>query len=81
MPETQEKKAVYSLAFNVYAHGDNMFSARMLKLKDSKVTEWKHGVATSLGHAIASAENLMSAYALYEHETPAEKFYEEATIV
>jgi hypothetical protein len=71
----------YSLAFNVHPHGDNLFSASILKLKEGKVTEWKHGTGTTLGHAIAIAESLLSAYALYAHETKAEDFYDEAQII
>lgn len=79
MPET--KQAVYSLAVAVYNHGDNLYSAQIIKLKEGKISEWKHGVETSLGHAIAIAENLLSAYAVCAHEVPAEKFYDQVTVV
>jgi len=78
---TETKKSTAYLAFSVYAHGDNLFSACMTKIKDGKISEWKHGTGTTLGHAIAIAENLLSAYALYAHETSAEDFYDEAIIV
>jgi hypothetical protein len=81
MNETKEKVAVYSLAFGVLPHGDNLFSAQLFKLKDGKVTEWKHGIPTMLGHAIAIAENLMAGYALVAHEVSAVKFYDDVTVV
>jgi len=78
---TETKEAVYSLAFSVYAHGDNLFSAQITKIKDGKVAEWRHGTGTSLGHAIAVAENLMSGYALYAHEVSPLEFYNDAVII
>lgn len=79
--ETKEKKAVYDLVFGIHVNGDNLFSAKMVKLKDGKISEWKHGNGTSLGHAIATAENIMAGYALVAHEMSAEEFYREAAIV
>jgi hypothetical protein len=81
MAETMEKKAVYDLAFGVYPHGDNLFSAKIIKIKDGKVTEWRHGTGTSLGHACAMAENLLSGYALVAHETSAISFYDDARLM
>lgn len=81
MENTKEKKAVYNLAFGVYAHGDNLFSACVYKLKEGKVSEWKHGNGTLLGHAIAMSEELMAGYALYAHEVNAEDFYNDAIVL
>lgn len=78
---TETKQDMYTLAFGVLSHGDNLFSAQIIKLKNGKTSEWKHGVGTTLGHAIAIAENLMSSYALYAHERSAEQFYDEAYII
>lgn len=78
---TETKKAVYMLAFNVYPEGDNLFSACIIKLKDGKVSEWRRGVATTLGHASSIAENLLSAHTLYMHEQDAESFYRDANLV
>ena len=82
MEQTKEKKlSTYTLAFGVYPHGDNLFSACVYKFKDGKISEWKHGNGTLLGHAIAIAEELMSGYALYAHEIKAEDFYNDAVII
>lgn len=79
--QTETKSSTAYLTFGVYPHGDNLFSACVTKIKDRKVSEWKHGNGTTLGHAIAIAEGLMSAYALYQHEVSAEAFYNDAVIV
>ena len=79
--ETKEKKSTYTLAFGVYPDGDNLFSACVYKIKDGKVSEWKHGNGTLLGHAIAISEELMGAYVLYAHEIKAEDFYNDAVII
>ena len=64
------KTEVYSIAVGVYNHGNDLYSAKLIKMKEGKISEWKHGVETSLGHAIAIAENLLSAYAVQAHEVP-----------
>lgn len=79
MPET--KTDTYSIAVGVHPHGDNLYSAKLIKLKEGKISEWKHGVETSLGHAIAIAENLLAAYSIQAHEVPAEKFYDQVTVI
>lgn len=81
MPEVKEKAAVYDLAFGVYPHGDNLFSAKIIKIKDGKVSEWRHGTGTSLGHACAMAENLLSGYALVAHEVSAQNYYQDARLM
>jgi hypothetical protein len=81
MNELEIKKAVYDLAFGVYAHGDNLFSAKMMKMRDGKVTEWKHGNGTTLGHAAAIAEGLLSGYAVCAHEVTAADYYDNATVI
>jgi hypothetical protein len=80
MQDTQIKTG-YELAFGVYPHGNNLFSAKIIKLKDGKLSEWRHGTGTSLGHACAMAENLLSGYALVAHETSAESFYDAARLI
>lgn len=82
MNETQDKKMTFSLAFGVHEHGDNLFSAKIMKLRsDGKVTEWKHGNGTLLGHATAIASSLLDAYAVCAHEVPAEQFYNDVTVI
>lgn len=79
--EIQHKKAIYDLAFGVHVEGNNTFSAKMIKLKDGKISEWKHGNGTSLGHAVAIAEGLLTGYALVAHEVSAEQYYDEARVI
>lgn len=81
MNETPTKKAVVEIAFAVHAEGDNLFSAKILKMKDGKVTEWKRGNGTTLGHAAAITEGLVSGYAVCAHEVSAEDFYNNTNIV
>ncbi len=81
MPETQEKKAVYDLAFGVHVHGDNLYSAKILKYKDGKINEWKHGEGTSLGHALNIAEDMMGSYVVQAIEKSPEQFYNEIRVI
>ena len=66
---------VASLAFRVKSHGDNLFSAEMLLLLGDVVVEKRHGVATTLGHAIGAADDLMDGWAFSEIETKAEDYF------
>jgi hypothetical protein len=69
--------AVVSLAFRVKDRGDNLYSAEMLLLHDNKVVSARNGVATTLGHAIGMADDLMDGWAFSQVETKPEKFFEE----
>lgn len=64
-----------SLAFRVKAHGDNLFSAEMLLIKDNQVAETRYGPGTTLGHAIAAADDLMDGWAFSEIEQKAEDYF------
>jgi hypothetical protein len=64
-----------SLAFRVKAHGDNLFSAEILMLADDIVIESRHGIATTLGHAIGAADDLMDGWAFNEIEQKAEDYF------
>ena len=66
-----------TLAFRVKAHGDNLFSAEILMLQDDVVIESRHGVATTLGHAIGAADDLMDGWAFSEIETKAEDYFKQ----
>ncbi len=81
MPEIKEKKAVAELLFGVQAHKDNLFTAKVVKIRDGKVAEWKQGNTTSLGHALHIAEDLMGAYAIQAHEVTAERFYSDVVVI
>jgi len=73
--EVDAPKTVVSLAFRVKPHGDNLFSAEMLLIRGDKVVESRHGTGTTLGHAIAAADDLMDGWAFTEIETKAEDYY------
>jgi hypothetical protein len=75
--EETTAKAVVSLAFRVKAHGDNLFSAEMLMLLDDVVVDTRHGVATTLGHAIGAADDLMDGWAFNEIEQKPDVFFKE----
>lgn len=75
--EVTAPEAVVSLAFRVKAHGDNLFSAEMLLLHDNAVVEKRNGIATTLGHAIGAADDLLDGWAFSEIEQKPEKFFSE----
>jgi hypothetical protein len=64
-----------SLAFRVKPHGDNLFSAEILMLLGDVVVETRHGVGTTLGHAIGAADDLMDGWAFNEIEQDPEDFF------
>lgn len=68
-------KATVSLAFRVKPHGENLFSAEMLLIKDGQVVETRYGPGTTLGHAIAAADDLMDGWAFNEIEQKAEDYF------
>lgn len=71
---------VASLAFRVKPHGDNLFSAEMLLIKDGKVAETRYGPGTTLGHAIAAADDLMDGWAFSEIEKKPETYFKEVIL-
>jgi hypothetical protein len=66
-----------SLAFRVKPHGDNLFSAEILLIEDDIIIEKRHGVATTLGHAIGAADDLMDGWAFNEIEQKPEVYFKE----
>lgn len=73
--EVERPVAVVTLAFRVKPHGDNLFSAEMLLIKDGKVVDSRFGAGTTLGHAIAAADDLMDGWAFNEIEQKAEDYF------
>lgn len=72
----EKAKAVASLAFRVKADGKNLFSAEMLLILDDVVVDKRHGVSTTLGHAIAMADELLDGWAFSEIESKAQDYFE-----
>lgn len=74
--DENKKAVVASLAFRVKADGDNLFSAEMLLILDDIVVGKRHGVSTTLGHAIAMADELLDGWAFSEIESKAKDYFE-----
>lgn len=72
--------AVVSLAFRVKPHGDNLFSAEMLLLHGNKIIESRHGIETTLGHAIGAADDLLDGWAFNEIEQKAEDYFRDVLL-
>ncbi len=64
-----------SLAFRVKANGDNLFSAEILLLMGDTVIDRRHGISTTLGHAIGAADDLMDGWAFSEVEQKPEDYF------
>jgi hypothetical protein len=79
MPEIKE--GVSDLLFGLHNEGNNLYSAKIVKIKNGKISEWKHGVGTSLGHALNIAEDIMGAYIVQSIEKSAEDFYNDITVI
>lgn len=66
---------VMSLAFRVVPSKDGLFAHQMLLLNDDFVVEKKVGIYTTLGHAIAAADELLDGWAFNEIEQKAEDYF------
>lgn len=73
--EMPQKEAVISLAFRVKAVGDNLYAAEMLMLENDQVIASRHGISTTLGHAIGAADDLLDGWAFGEIETEPRDYY------
>lgn len=69
-----------SLAFRVKPHPDNLFSAEVLLLVDDVVVDRRETVATTLGHAIGAADDLMDGWAVSQIERKAEDFFRDVIV-
>jgi hypothetical protein len=70
-----EENAVVSLAFRVVPSKDGLFAQQILLLHDDTVVEKRTGVFTTLGHAIAAADDLMDGWAFSEVEQTPESYF------
>lgn len=75
-----KKDVITSLAFRVKPHPENLFSAEILLLVDDIVVDRRETVATTLGHAIGAADDLMDGWAVSEIERKAEDFFKNVMI-
>jgi len=69
--------AVISLAFRVKPMDDGLFGAEILMLSNNVVIATRHTPGTTLGHAIAAADDLMDGWAFNEIEQKPEAFFKE----
>ena len=83
MPKTQvgevdgnKKVVTISLAFRVKPMGDGLYAAEILKIEDNRVVEKRNGPGTTLGHAIAAADDLLDGWAFNEVEQKAEDYFQ-----
>lgn len=68
-------EAVISLAFRVVPDQNGLFAHQMLLLKGDHVQEVRTGLFTTLGHAIAAADELLDGWAFNEIEQGAEDYF------
>lgn len=73
-------QVVTSLAFRVIPAGDGLFSPQMLMIFDDTIVDRRVGVATTLGHAIAAADDLMDGWAFSEVETKPEDYFKNTMV-
>lgn len=66
---------IVSLAFRVVPAPDKLYAAQMLLLLDDVVMEKRTGVATTLGHAIAGADEMLDGWAFSEIETKPDEYF------
>jgi hypothetical protein len=69
--------SVISLAFRVKPMGDGLYGAEILMLADDVVVSTRNSPGTTLGHAIAAADDLMDGWAFNEIEQKPEDFFKE----
>lgn len=73
--EKESQTAVVSLAFRVVPDNTGLFAQQMLLLKGDQVVEKRTGLFTTLGHAIAAADELLDGWAFNEIEQKAEDYF------
>lgn len=69
-----------TLAFRVVKAEDGLYAAQMLLLLDDSVMEKRTGVSTTLGHAIAGADEAMDGWAFSEIETKPEEYFKQVML-
>lgn len=80
LEEKDRSTEVVSLAFRVVPMADGLYAAQMLLMLGDLVVEKRTGVATTLGHAIAGADEAMDGWAFSEIETTPDDFFKTVMI-
>lgn len=75
LEEKERTVDVVSLAFRVVPMGEGLYAAQMLLMMGDIVVEKRTGVATTLGHAIAGADEAMDGWAFSEIEITPEAYF------
>lgn len=70
------ERGVLSLMFHVVPAGDGLYSAQMVMLVGDTVSERRTGVATTLGHAIAAADEALDGWAFSQIEIKPEDYFQ-----
>lgn len=76
----EAKKKIITLAFRVMPCADGLYAQEMLMLADHEVIDSRVGVATTLGHAIAAADDLLDGWAFSQIETKPEDFFSQVLL-
>lgn len=78
--KTEQILAVVSLAFRVKPVKDGLYAAEMLMLLGDVVVDSRHGIATTLGHAIGAADDLLDGWAFSEIEQKPENYFHDVLL-
>lgn len=75
-----QEVAQVSLAFRVKPVKDGLYAAEMLMLLGDVVADSRHGIATTLGHAIGAADDLLDGWAFSEIEQKPENYFHDVLL-
>lgn len=75
LEEKEKATEVVSLAFRVVPGQDGLYAAQMLLMVGDVVVEKRTGVYTTLGHAIAAADEAMDGWAFSEIEITPDAYF------
>jgi hypothetical protein len=71
----KKETGIISLAFRVVPDAEALFAPQMLLIQDDVIIEKRTGVYTTLGHAIAAADEVMDGWAFSEIEVDPEEYF------
>lgn len=80
LEEKEKATEVVSLAFRVVPREQGLYAAQMLLMVGDVVVEKRTGVSTTLGHAIAAADEVMDGWAFSEIETTPDDYFKAVMI-
>lgn len=80
MAKTEEGIKLKSLAFRTVPDSEGLHAPQMLLIEGNKVVGMRTGVFTTLGHAIAAADDLLDGWAFSRIEVNPEDYYEQVML-